>query len=146
MKKTKLLQKTIKGLVEISFKDGKIVESQVVKSIKLLKSQSTPQAIISLSEYLKELKRIERKHTMYLETSFLLTTSQLLKAKKIVEKKARGERSRTIRITKVITNINPEILGGFKLRVGDEVWDETILSKINQVKVAIMSSESRIQN
>ncbi len=137
MKKTKLLQKTIKRLVEASFKDGKVVESQVVKSIKLLKSQSTPQAIISLLEYLKELKRIERKHTMYLETSYPLTSNQLLKAKKIVEKKARGERSRTIKITKVITNINPEILGGFKLRVGDQVWDETLLAKINQVKEVI---------
>ena len=138
MKKSKLLQKTIKRLVGISFKDGKIVESQVIKAIKLLKSQSTPQAILSLVQYLKELKRIERKHTMYLETTIPLSTDQLKKAKKIVE--------RSTRITKVITNINPQILGGFKLRVGDEVWDESLLSKINQVKEAIMSSESRIQN
>lgn len=129
MKKSKLLQKTVSKLVEASFKDGKIVESHVVKCIKLLKSQPTPQAILSLSEYLKELKRLERKHTMYIETTYPLTSSQLLKAKKIVEKKTR--------INKVITNINPEILGGFKLRVGDEVWDETLLSKIQQVKEVI---------
>lgn len=129
MKKSKLLQKTIKKLVEASFKDGKIVESQVVKSIKLLKSQPTTQAILSLSEYLKELKRIERKHTMYLETVVPISPDQLKKAKRIVEKK--------VKITKVVTNINPEILGGFKLRVGDEVWDETLLAKIHQVKEVI---------
>lgn len=129
MKKDKKLQKIIKKLIEVSFSDGKIVEGQVVRSIKLLKSQPTPQAILSLSEYLKELKRLERKHTMYIETSFPLTSSQLLKAKKIVEKKTL--------ITKVITNINPDILGGFKLRVGDEVWDETLLNKIHQVKEVI---------
>lgn len=129
MKKDKLLQKNIKRLVEASFKDGRIVESQIVKSIKLLKSQPTPQAILSLSEYLKELKRIERKHTMYIETSFPLTLRQLAKAKKIIEKKTR--------INKVITSINPEILGGFKLRVGDEVWDETLLNKIYQIKEVI---------
>lgn len=129
MKKTKLLQKTIKRLVMASFKDGKIVETHVVKSIKLLKSQPTPQAILSLSEYLKEIKRLERKHTMYIEASFPLTSNQLAKAKKIVEKKTL--------ITKVITNINPEILGGFKLRIGDEVWDETLINKIHQVKEVI---------
>ncbi|MBI2334576.1 F0F1 ATP synthase subunit delta [Candidatus Daviesbacteria bacterium] len=129
MKKNKLLQKTIKKLVDASFKDGKIVESQVIKAIKLLKSQSTPQAILSLAQYLTELKRIERKHTMYLETIIPLSTDQLRKAKKIVEKKNK--------ITKVVTSINPQILGGFKLQVGDEVWDESLLSKINQVKEVI---------
>ncbi len=129
MKKNKLLQKTIKKLVDASFKDGKIIESQVIKAIKLLKSQSTPQAILSLTQYLKELKRIERKHTMYLETTIPLSPGQLKKAKKIVE--------RSNRITKVITSINPQILGGFRLRVGDEVWDESLLSKINQVKEVI---------
>lgn len=129
MKKDKKLQKIIKKLIEVSFSDGKIVERQVVRSIKLLKSQPTPQAILSLSEYLKELKRLERKHTMYIETSFPLTSNQLLRAKKIVEKK--------VKITKVITSISSGILGGFKLRVGDEVWDETLLNKIHQVKEVI---------
>lgn len=129
MKKGKELQKIIKRLIEVSFSDGKIVERQVVRSIKLLKSQPTTQAILSLTEYLKELKRLERAHTMYLETVVPISSDQLKKAKRIVEKK--------VKITKVVTNVNPEILGGFKLRVGDEVWDETLLNKIYQVKEVI---------
>lgn len=134
MKKDKQLQKLIKGLVGISFKDGRIVESQVTKSIKALKTLPKYQTIEALSEYLKELKRLQRQHTMFIETVIPLSSVQLKKIKKIVEKK--------VKVTKVVTNINPQILGGFKLRVGDEIWDETILGKINQVKEAIISGRS----
>lgn len=134
MKKSKQLQKLVRKLVEASFRDGKLVESQVMKSIKLLRSQPRAQAIMALSEYLKELKRKEREHTMYIETVIPLSHIQLNKMKKIVEKK--------VKITKVMINVNPEILGGFKLKVGDEVWDESLMDKINQVKEAIISGRS----
>ena len=58
-----------------------------------------------------------------------LKICEIKKAKKIVEKKNI--------ITKVVTNINSEILGGFKLKVGDEIWDESLKEKINQVKEVI---------
>ena len=129
MKKSKQLQKQVRQLVEVSFKDGKIIESQVVKSIKALKSLSRNEAIEALLEYLKGLKRKEREHTMYIETVVPLSPVQIRKMGKIVEKRHE--------ITKVISRVNPEILGGFKLRVGDEVWDETMLNKITQLKEAI---------
>ncbi len=138
MKKDKQLQKLIKQLINISFKDGKILESQVLKSIKALKSLPKNKAIQGLTEYLKQLKRIERQHTMFLETTTTLTSSQIIQAKKIVEK--------NYKITKIQVKINPDILGGFKLRVGDEIWDESVLSKINQVKEAITSGRSGKSN
>ena len=129
MKKSKQLQKSVRLLIEASFKEGKIIESQVVKSIKVLKSLSRNEAIEALSEYLRGLKRKEREHTMYIETVVPLSPLQIKKARRIVEKKHD--------ITKVISRVNPEILGGFKLRVGDEVWDESTLAKINLLKEAI---------
>lgn len=134
MKKSKLLQKTIIKLVDASFRDGKIVESQVTKSIKTFKSLPRYQAIWALIEFLKGLKRKEREYTMYIETVIPLSPTQINKATKIVEKKHK--------ITKVITAINPEILGGFKLKVGDQIWDESLLAKINQVKEVIASGRS----
>lgn len=131
MKKNKQLQKLIKKLVQISFKDGKIVESQVTKSIKALKSLPKYEAIEALTKYLNELKRLERKHTIHIETSIPLSADYLKKIKKIVEKK--------VKITKVLVKVNPGMLGGFKLRVGDEVWDESLVGRINQVKEAIIN-------
>lgn len=138
MKVRKQLQNTVRKLVDASFKDGKMLETQVTKSIKLLKSLPGPQAIQSLSEYLKGLKRKEREHTMYIETTVPLTLVQVKKMKKIVEKK--------VKITKILVNTNPEILGGFKLRIGDEIWDESVLGKINQVKEVITSGRSGQSN
>lgn len=132
--KNKLLLKTINKLVDSSFKDGRILEPRVVKSIKALKTLPSTDAILALSEYLKGIKRMERKHTMYLETAISLSPAQIQKAKKIIDKK--------IKITKVKVNINPEILGGFKLRVGDEIWDQSILGKVNQIKEAISDGGS----
>lgn len=132
----KQIKKIIEKLVMDSFSDGRMLEGRVLKSIKVLKSLSKSDSIFALSEYLKGLKRIERKHTMYLETAFPFTPQQIKRAKKIIEKKVLPA-GRQVKITKVKTVVNPDIIGGFKLRVGDEVWDESILSKITQIKEAI---------
>ncbi len=152
MKKNKQLDKAINLLIESSFKDGSIIESKVVKSIKILKSMPKFQAIEALSVYLSDLKRLQRQHTLYIETTVPLSLVQLKKIQKIVETKVTsiGKQimparladsskwaGRQVKITKVITSINPEILGGFKLKIGDEVWDESFVSKINQVKEVI---------
>lgn len=129
MKRNKFLQKIIKKLVGLSFKDGKLIEVMVTRSIKILKSFPRADAIEALSEYLRLLKRKERDHTLYIESTTPLSPSQISKVRKIVEKKNK--------ITKVLVNLNPDILGGFKLRVGDEIWDETISGKILQIKEAI---------
>lgn len=129
MKKSRVLQKTITRLVEASFKDDRVSEGQVIKSIKILRSLPTSGAIQALSEYLKQIKRKQRQHTMYVETVIPVSPTQIKKMKKIMEKKTK--------ITQVVTNINPMILGGFKLKIGDDIWDESILGKINQVKGVI---------
>lgn len=129
MKKNKQLVKLVRQLSKISFKDGQILENRVIKSIKALKALPKSQAILALSEYLKSLKRKMREHTLYIETTTPLSPAQLKRMKKIVEKK--------VKITKVLVNINPKIYGGFKLKIGDEIWDESILGQINHVREAI---------
>ncbi|MBU1032273.1 F0F1 ATP synthase subunit delta [Patescibacteria group bacterium] len=129
MKKNKQLQHMVKKLVSISFKDEKIVESQVVRSIRLLKSLPKSEAIQALQEYLKGIKRQEREHTLVIETATPLSSKQIKKAKEIIEKK--------VRIFKVKVCINPEILGGFKLTVGDNIWDGSLLGSIYQIKEVV---------
>lgn len=129
MKSDKELAKMVSKLVENSFSDGKIIEKNVTKAIKLLKTLPNSQSIFAMTEFLKGLKRKEREHTLYIETVIPLSSTQVNKMKKIVEKR--------VKITKVSVNINPEILGGFKLRIGDEIWDESVVGKIQQVKEVI---------
>lgn len=132
MKKNKELEKLVRQLVGRSFLDDKLIEREVIKSIKVLKSLPSSQAIFAMSEYLKGIKRREREHTMYIETAIPLSPAQVKKAKEIAGK--------MINITKILVSINSEILGGFKLRIGDEIWDESLSGKIKQVKEAIISS------
>lgn len=125
----KELQKKVAKLVNLSFKDGRMLEPQVIQSIKALKSLPRYEAIRALSDYLKGIRRKEREHTLYIETAVPFSPAQVKKAKKLAEKKAE--------ITKVLVSINPTVLGGFKLKIGDEIWDESILGKIQEVKEVI---------
>lgn len=131
----KQLQKIVQKLADESFRDGKLVEPQVAKSIKILKSLSKTQSIQALSDYLKNIRREERKHTLYIETATDLSSVQVKKVRKLVERK--------VRIIKTLINVNPEIIGGFKIKIGDEVWDETVAGKINQLKEVISGRSSR---
>lgn len=129
MKKNKELLKIVRKLIEASFSGGRIIEREVIRAIKLLRSFPQSKAIFATNEYLKGLKRKEREHTMYIETAVFLSSVVVSKMRKVVERKTP--------ITKVLVNINPDILGGFKLRIGDEIWDESIMGKIQQVKEVI---------
>lgn len=137
----KQLQKTVRKLVDLSFKEGRMSEIQVTRSVKLLKALPKSEAVQALVEYLKNLKRKEREHTMYIETIVPLSPTQIKRMKKIVERT-----DRQVKITRVLVKINPEILGGIKLRVGDEILDESVLGKINQVKEAIAYGRSGQSN
>lgn len=145
MKKGKQLQKTVKHLIEASFKDGKVVESQAFRSITAIKSLPVNESIRAMSDYLKGLKRKIREHTIYIETVIPLSASQIEKVKKIVEKKSLPA-GRQVKITKIITKINPALLGGFKLKVGDDIVDESIAGKINQVKEVIIHGRPNQSN
>lgn len=130
MKKNKKLLNLIRKLAGLSFENGEIRKSQVLESIKVLKSLPSYLSIFSLSAYLKEVKRLENKHTMYIETVVPLDTKEL----KMV--KAFGKKEK---ITKIVTDINRSIIGGIKFKVDDQVWDGSLLGKINQVKETVRS-------
>lgn len=129
MKKDRQLLKLIKDLGQICFKDGKMVEKQVIMAIKVLKKLPESKAIFAMSEFLKILKRKEREHTLYIETAVPLIPAQVQKMKKIVDKK--------VKITKVLVRVSQDMLGGFKLRIGDEIWDESVSGKIALIKEVI---------
>lgn len=126
MKQDKQLKKIILKSVQESFSFGRLLESQVVKNIKLYKSLPTSAAISALTEYLKGIKRKLRQHTLVVETTCPLSLKQVEKIRRIVAKK--------YQITKLESKINPDILGGVRFRVGDEIYDESIQSRITQLR------------
>lgn len=130
MIKDKKIIKKIRKLAEKSFKDSRLNQFEVTKSIKLLKSQPKSMALFTLTKYLKELKKIEKQHTLFIETVIPISVVQ--------RNKITARLSKKFKITKVTNDLNPEILGGLKIRIGDEIWDGSLLNKLNQVREAIV--------
>lgn len=138
MKKDKHLLKIVRILARDSFSDSKLVEAKVTRAIKTLKALPRSKAIFAIQEFLIALKRKEREHTLYIEATQPLSGSQIQKLKQVVEKKESKLLLRK-KITRVLVNLNPQVLGGIRLKVGDEIWDETVAGKITQIKEAIRS-------
>lgn len=134
MKKNKHLLNIVNDLISASFIDGKVIDSSVKRSVKLLKSLPVSQAIESLSEYLKSFKRIEKEHAMYIDTAISLSAAQVNKLKKSLLKMQNRNQPK---ITKVSVQVKPKILGGFVVKIGDNIWDESILGKAYALKGAL---------
>jgi len=120
------LETNIKKLVELSFTNGQINKKKVEEVIKTLKTLSVSNAIPALNLYLKGLKRELDKHRLVIETPVALTPAQITAIEEIVE------RSTPVFDTEVL--IKPELLAGFKIKIGDEVYEDSIEDRLDQLK------------
>lgn len=129
MKNRKQIRNVVDKAVKASFKDGKLIEIRAINFMKLFKAQPRMEAIKLLSEFLKRLKMVMNSTTLVVESVIPLSKKQ----KEIIRKKF----SSKFTITDSQYKINPQILGGLKIRVGDHIYDDSIQARIYQVKEAI---------
>ena len=122
MKNKKLLLRLVNHLLKLAFPNNRLSEKNVLKHIKALKELSKGQAIFALNNYLKGLKQRLSEQTMIIETAVPLSKAQIMSIRKGFAYKA---------------IVNPFLLGGIKVKIGDNVFDDTIKSRIEQVKEAI---------
>lgn len=127
MKRQKRLERLVDKAILASFSENRLIGSQVVKFVAGFKKLPLSEALYSLSYYLKGLKRELNKRTVLIETA---TPLSLGEAQKIATKFGYKD-------TPVQTRINPEVLGGLRVIVGDHIYDYSIKGKVNQVKEAI---------
>lgn len=138
MKNRKLLLKLVQKSVEQSlvpygtrqsFEKGKLNESKAKGFIETFKKLNLSEAIFCLETYQKLLKQ------------------ELSKSQAIVSSASKLSRDEQNKISKRLntayfilnTNfqIDPSLLGGIKVKIGDTIFDDTVKSKINTVKEAI---------
>lgn len=132
MKIRKQIKSIMDKAIEASFKDGKLMEKKALGFVKLFKSQPGREAIELLSEFLKRIKLEVNSTTMVVESTVPLSKKQ----KEIIKRKF----SLRFTITNSEFKLNPEILGGLKIKVGDHIYNDSILARIYQVKEAIAES------
>jgi F-type H+-transporting ATPase subunit delta len=131
MKKSKKLLNLVRKMVADSYKDGKLLDSKVRSYTAQIKKFNLPQAIFILKEYIKELKRVQSEKTLEIETATPLSPLQVSKIK--------SEFGKDLQIAQTNVIINPSLMGGLRVRLGDMIYDDTVTAKITQIGGAIRS-------
>lgn len=130
MKRDKRLEKLVLNLTKASFKKGQLDSGAVSRSIKVLKSLSTPLAIFALTTYLNGVKREVERTTLIVETATELSRAQRQQVEKALSLKLEIKNSKFI--------VNPSLLGGLRVKIGDAIFDDSLSEKISQVKEALV--------
>ncbi|OGE28753.1 hypothetical protein A2867_04710 [Candidatus Daviesbacteria bacterium RIFCSPHIGHO2_01_FULL_40_11] len=129
MKKKSKLKKLAAKYVNYSFKDGKGDENKIMKIMGELKSLPRSQAIYIISKFLKGVRKRKDQTTLLIESAVSLTEAQL----EHIFKSFRKE----FVVTEIKNIVNPSLLGGFRVRIGDIVQDYSLEGKILKLREAI---------
>ena len=129
MSKNNRLEKIIYKLVKVSLLNGRLNQKKVNQVISTLKTLSKGTAISGLNLYLGLLKRELDKHRLIIDSPVSLNKDQIDRISKIVNKRTP--------VFETEVNIKPELFAGFKIQIGDLVYEDSIADRISQIKRTI---------
>lgn len=131
MSNRKLLSKLVQKAVDQSFEKGKINESKTKNIVESFKKLDLNEAIFCLETYQKLLKQELSKSEA---TIYSATKLSIDEQKKLI-KKLNSE----FKIQSSEFKIDASLLGGIKVKIGDDIYDDTVKNKINTVREAIIN-------
>jgi hypothetical protein len=131
MKSIKSLKKQAIRAAELSFKSGKLDETTAKKFIKSFKALPLNESVMSLTYFLQAVRREIGKTTLTIESVVKVSKSE-------IQNLEIGFK-RQFQILETREELNPSLLGGIKVRIGDVIFDDSIKSRIGQVKEALAS-------
>lgn len=126
MKKNKKLDKIINKAVNASIKDQAIDQTKAALFIKNFKSLSLADAVYALTHFKKGLSDFENKHTMTISAPVELPKETINKIKTTVNS--------TLDIRHLTFNLDSSLLAGFKFKIGDEVFDNSLRASLERLK------------
>lgn len=115
----------------MSFRNEMLDEDTAKQFVKAFKKLPLNEAVLTLNYYLRALKSGLAKTTMVVESAIKIGESEIKDLKTGLGKQ--------MKVLEVEQKINPSILGGVKVRIGDVIFDNSVRSRINQVKEALVS-------
>lgn len=125
MKEKKELKKIAARLVKLSFDKGKVNKLTAEEVLKALKTLPKAQVIYALNKFIKGLKKKSAENTANIESAVPLSKKQLVDIS--------SKLSNEFVITEVVNTVNPDILGGIRVKLGDTVLDYSLQNKISQI-------------
>lgn len=116
-----------KGLMRASFTDGQLDEGRVAQVVKSL-IEKKPRNYMKVLDAYKRLLRLEvEKRTATIESATALSPeSESEVAASLIQKYGVGLTTRYI--------VNPELLGGMRIRVGSDVWDSSVRNRLQRLQ------------
>jgi F-type H+-transporting ATPase subunit delta len=127
MKINKETRRLAKELLRVSYVDGKLDSARVSSLVKSLIEKKPRHYIQALEAYQRLLRLEVEKRTATVETATELPSDA---QKEIVENLKRKYGSDlTARFS-----INPELLGGMRIRVGSDVWDSSVRNRLQRLQ------------
>ena len=121
--------KLAKKLLSASFTGRKLDGVKVRKNSAFIKRAAKSAALPILKLYLRLIRRFLEAETLLIESTRNLSPNQISSLKKYFEKSSGKSLS-------VETKIDPALLGGLKVTLGNTQWDLSVERKINQIREA----------
>lgn len=127
MKSSKESQKIARHLLRLSFTDGRLDQEKVTQMVQSVLSEKPRQHLDILKDYQRLLRmEVEKRHAI-IESATPLNDSM---GDRIVA----NLRSRYGDDLTAEFRTNPELLGGLRIKIGDDVWDGTVRHRLNQLQ------------
>ena len=127
MKINKETRQLSKGLLRLSFSNGELDDGRIRSLVKAL-IENKPRHYLKVLEAYKRLLRLEvEKRSATIETA---TELNLEAGAEIITNLKRKYGSDLD--TRFV--VNPELLGGMRLRVGSDVWDSSVRNRLQRLQ------------
>lgn len=126
MKLDKRLKKTLDKSLDDCFRNGQVNKTKITDTIKYFKSLPSRSLAIKLLEYyLDGIKLRLNQGILQIEAAVELSQTQVKQIEELIKSKA------FVYNTKVM--VNPELIGGMRVQIGDKVMENTIERQIEQI-------------
>lgn len=129
MNKNTRIEIVVKKLIKVSFEKGQLNIVKVKEVTKTLSALQKGYAVYGLTLYLTGLKKELDRHRLIIESPVKLTQDQISNIVDIVHD------STPVYDTELV--VNPELLAGFRIKIGDDVYEDSLEDRIGQLRKAI---------
>jgi F-type H+-transporting ATPase subunit delta len=127
MRLTKEVRKTSRELFLSSFRDGRLDDKTVRDNVQGLIARKPRHYVDILKNYQRLLRLEAEKHHAIIESAMTLSPDT---SRRVVDDlKARYGQDVTADF-----KVNPELIGGLRIRVGNDVWDGSVQGRLSRLE------------
>ena len=127
MKVNKESRRLARELIRASFTDGQLDSGRVATLVKSLAEKKPRNYLNALGEYQRLLRLEVEKRTATIESASELNPELARTTVDSLKKKYGPDLT-----TKFV--VNPELLGGMRIRVGSDVWDSSVRNRLQRLQ------------